>query len=293
MTGTKPGGPPACRSRHRSASSRPDRRRTFLRPKRARVAGSHDPHRGRGRRARRRRRALRQHRGRSPTLRPRPQCRRRQDGPGPADTPATRFGHRVRSRSATLPTSVTTSRPRPSTVIRRPSWQTEHYQDPHFGRLKTRRRSVSSRSPSRPMSSRLTVTSPTAGWTGRGLRGRRRPSVERSTAGASRSTTTMASRPATTTFDLHGKKAGAVLIWITHLGPDGRDQDRRRQGHRRRRDVTARSRLAAAAPELARAMTDDAGLVEAAQRGDREALDHLLRAHQPADLRRLPADRRQ
>ena len=29
-------------------------------------------------------------------------------------------------------------------------------------------------------------------------------------------------------------------------------------------------------------MTDDAGLVAAAQRGDREALDRLLRAHQPA-----------
>ena len=65
----------------------------------------------------------------------------------------------------------------------------------------------------------MTVTSPTAGWTGEVYAVDGAPPSN--LAGWGKALDHHDAIAGSTTFNLHGKKAGAVLIWITHLGADG------------------------------------------------------------------------
>ncbi|MDQ6695958.1 MAG: protein kinase [Actinomycetota bacterium] len=98
-------------------------------------------------------------------------------------------------------------------------WQTEQYNNPGFGGLKPGVGLVVSLAKTAELR-QVIVTSPTTGWaaqvyategnTPTQLAGWDKPIDRHENIG-----------PGQTTFDLHGRKAGAVLIWITQLGPHG------------------------------------------------------------------------
>jgi hypothetical protein len=99
------------------------------------------------------------------------------------------------------------------------TWQTEHYNDPTFGRLKPGVGLVVSLAKPADLQ-KVTVTSPTAGWTAEVYAVDGTPPAKLAGWGTplDRHENIAAG---TTTFDLHGQKGSAVLIWITRLGPDG------------------------------------------------------------------------
>jgi len=99
------------------------------------------------------------------------------------------------------------------------AWQTEQYNNPQFGGLKPGVGLVVSLAKVADLQ-RLTVTSPTIGWTAEihaangntptQFAGWGKPLDRHESIAAGQAT-----------FELHGQKASAVLIWITRLGPDG------------------------------------------------------------------------
>src|SRR5437764_2981555 len=97
-------------------------------------------------------------------------------------------------------------------------WETETYGNSRFGSLKQGVGLILRLSGNQPVH-QLRVTTPTSGWSAQIYLA---PTPQTTLAAWGSPVTNQDNIAGTTTFDLGGKPAGAVLIWITQLGSDGR-----------------------------------------------------------------------
>lgn len=95
------------------------------------------------------------------------------------------------------------------------AWTTETYADPRFGRLKEGVGVIAVLS-GRAVLDRLEVTTPTKAWSARVYVA---DSPKPDLAAWGEPVATRSAIDGDTTFDLHGREGGAVLVWITELGP--------------------------------------------------------------------------
>ncbi len=95
-------------------------------------------------------------------------------------------------------------------------WQTEYYANRQFGNLKSGVGFVLRLASAQTLRS-LSLQTPTSGWNASlYLADAPAPTL----AGWGQPVASQSGISGQATFDLHGKKAGAVLVWITELGPD-------------------------------------------------------------------------
>jgi serine/threonine-protein kinase len=98
------------------------------------------------------------------------------------------------------------------------SWHSDHYNGPHFGNLKDGVGLVLTVSPAAALD-QLKAFSPVQGWSASVyVAARPGPSL----ADWGQPVDTKTDIPGDATFDLHGQRGGAVLLWITDPGPDNK-----------------------------------------------------------------------